>query len=51
MAPLGLIVGAGTGIVIGLLFGNVAVGLAVGAGIGLILGLFFDRQKQKSNDV
>ena len=47
---LGLVIGAGMGIVLGLLFGNIAIGIPVGAGVGLVFGMLFDRQKSKSDD-
>jgi len=35
---LGLVFGAGTGLYVGILTGNITIGLAIGAGIGLVFG-------------
>ncbi len=35
---LGLVFGAGIGLCVGILTGNIAIGLALGAGVGLVFG-------------
>lgn len=35
---LGLVFGAGIGLCVGILIGNIAIGLALGAGVGLVFG-------------
>lgn len=41
---LGLVIGAGLGIVAGLLLGNIALGIAIGAGIGLVFGILWGKR-------
>ena len=44
-AFLGMIFGAG----IGIIFNTTGLGLAMGAGVGIILGLMIDKQKKNVN--
>ena len=44
---LGLVFGAGVGLVFGTVFGNTAIGLVFGAGIGLVIGAGLDLRKRK----
>jgi ABC-type uncharacterized transport system permease subunit len=48
---IGLVAGAGLGVVFGAVFGNVGLGIPIGAGIGLVLGLIFrvTSRKRKGN--
>lgn len=42
-AIIGMIFGAG----IGIIFNSTGLGLPMGSGVGLVLGLIFDKQKKK----
>jgi hypothetical protein len=44
---LGLSMGAGLGIVAGLMVSNLALGLALGAGLGLSIGMLIDSSKSR----
>lgn len=48
--PFGIIIGAGIGLVIGILSGNLAISLALGAGIGMLFGIVLGRANQKNDD-
>jgi hypothetical protein len=48
--PIGLTIGAGSGLLIGLLTRNMAIWMALGAGIGLSLGVVLDQINQKNGD-
>lgn len=48
--PVGLIIGAGSGLLIGLLTSSMAIWMALGAGKGLSLGVVLDQINQKNGD-
>ena len=41
-----MVIGAGLGIVIGILTNKLAIGLAVGAGIGVLIGFIIKKNRQ-----
>jgi hypothetical protein len=43
LLSLGLIIGAGIGLLIGMVAGNLAIGIAIGAGVGLMFGVVIGR--------
>ncbi|WP_162897319.1 glycine zipper domain-containing protein [Aquimarina sp. AD1] len=44
---LGLVFGAGIGLSVGILTGNIAIGLTLGAGVGLIFGTVIKNHNEK----
>jgi hypothetical protein len=42
-SSLGVVSGAGVGMIFGAAFGNVGVGMVLGAGLGLVLGAIFNK--------
>lgn len=44
-------VGAGFGILLGVLLGNVALGIPIGAGLGMTLGIILDTKARKSGKI
>ena len=47
---LGVLSGAGIGLIIGILTSNIAIGLSLGAGAGLVLGAAFRTGDKKENE-
>ncbi|WP_347174797.1 hypothetical protein [Polaribacter uvawellassae] len=45
-AFIGMIFGAG----IGIIFNSTGLGLPMGAGVGLVIGLMLDKQSKKNNE-
>ena len=49
MIPLGMCIGAGVGVALGLVMGNLAVGIVIGAGSGVAIGAGMMQAKRKSD--
>jgi hypothetical protein len=47
---LGVLFGAGIGLIIGILTNSVAIGLSLGAGVGLVLGAALANGDKKENE-
>lgn len=47
---LGIALGAGVGVTLGAIFGNIALGAAFGAGIGVVVGSMFDLNRAGRRD-
>ena len=44
---IGLVIGAGLGLIFGLMLNKIGLGIALGAGIGLVFGLIIPEKQKK----
>ena len=48
--PIGFVIGAGFGIVYGIIIDNLPIGIAIGTGIGVLLSFAFSNRQKKIDE-